>query len=166
MAYETGKTIREGDPEISEAVDMTRWAAASTHIIDELAADGVECSPVGTVVVAAPWNFPYAIPANGVVAALATGNAAILKPAPEAVATAVELVRHLHEAGVPPDAVQLVRCPDDDTGRHLITHNGVDTVVLTGAYDRADVPRLEATACDSSQRRAGKCARRDRRCRP
>jgi RHH-type proline utilization regulon transcriptional repressor/proline dehydrogenase/delta 1-pyrroline-5-carboxylate dehydrogenase len=139
MAYETGKTIREGDPEISEAIDMARWAASSTHVIDELAADGVECAPIGTVVVAAPWNFPYAIPANGVVAALATGNAAILKPAPEAVATAVELVRHLHEAGVPSDAVQLVRCPDDDTGRHLITHAGVDTVVLTGAYATAQM---------------------------
>ena len=44
--------------------------------------------------VAGPWNFPTAIPANGVVAALAAGNAVLLKPAPEAVATAVELVRH------------------------------------------------------------------------
>jgi RHH-type proline utilization regulon transcriptional repressor/proline dehydrogenase/delta 1-pyrroline-5-carboxylate dehydrogenase len=139
MAYETGKTVREGDPEISEAIDMARWAATSTHVIDELAADGIECTPVGTVLVAAPWNFPYAIPANGVIAALATGNAAILKPAPEAVAAAVELVRHFHEAGVPSSAVQLVRCPDDDTGRHLITHDGVDTVVLTGAFATAQM---------------------------
>ena len=117
--------------------------------------------------VAAPWNFPYAIPANGVVAALATGNAAILKPAPEAVATAVELVRHLHEAGVPPDAVQLVRCPDDDAGRHLITHDGVDTVVLTGAYDdRADVPRLEAAAATDRGNERQERARRHRRRRP
>jgi RHH-type proline utilization regulon transcriptional repressor/proline dehydrogenase/delta 1-pyrroline-5-carboxylate dehydrogenase len=139
MAYETGKTIREGDPEISEAIDMARWAATSTHVLDELAADGIASAPVGTVLVAAPWNFPYAIPANGVVAALATGNAAILKPAPEAVATAVELVRHLHEAGVPRDAVQLVRCPDDDTGRHLVSHDAIDTVVLTGAYATAQM---------------------------
>ena len=33
--------------------------------------------------------------------------------------------------------MQLVRCPDDDTGRHLVTHPGVDAVVLTGSYDTA-----------------------------
>jgi RHH-type transcriptional regulator, proline utilization regulon repressor / proline dehydrogenase / delta 1-pyrroline-5-carboxylate dehydrogenase len=99
----------------------------------------VVCTPVGTVAVTAPWNFPYAIPANGVVSALAAGNAVLLKPAPEAVATAAELVRQVHAAGVPPDVVQLVRCPDDAVGRHLVTHHGVDTVVLTGAYETAQM---------------------------
>ncbi|HET9730739.1 MAG TPA: bifunctional proline dehydrogenase/L-glutamate gamma-semialdehyde dehydrogenase, partial [Acidimicrobiia bacterium] len=137
MAHETAKTVREGDTEVSEAIDMTRWSAASTRVLDQLARDGVACEARGVVLVTSPWNFPYAIPCNGVVSALAAGNAAILKPAPEAVATAVELVRHLHEAGLPPDLVQLVRCPDDDTGRHLVTHPDIDTVVLTGAYDTA-----------------------------
>ena len=137
MAHETGKTVREGDPEVSEAIDFASWAAASTRELDDLAADGVAADPLGVVLVAGPWNFPTAIPANGVVAALAAGNAVILKPAPEAVATAVELVRHVHEAGVPDDVVQLVRCPDDDVGRHLVTHPGVDGVVLTGSYDTA-----------------------------
>ena len=92
---------------------------------------------MGTVLVAGPWNFPYAIPANGVLSALAAGNAVVLKPAPEAVATAAELVAQLHRAGLPTDVVQLVRCPDDDVGRHLVTHPAVATVVLTGAYDTA-----------------------------
>ncbi|MET0579631.1 MAG: aldehyde dehydrogenase family protein, partial [Ilumatobacteraceae bacterium] len=113
------------------------WAAASTRTLDELAADGVEADPVGVVLVAGPWNFPTAIPVNGVVAALASGNAVLVKPAPEVVATGVEIVRQLHEAGIPEEVVQLVRCPDDDTGRHLVTHPGVDRVVLTGSYDTA-----------------------------
>ena len=137
MAAETGKTVREGDPEVSEAIDTARFAAVSTRLLDDLAADGAGCEPRGTVVVAGPWNFPYAIPANGVTSALAAGNAVILKPAPEAVATAAELVRHLHEASVPADVIQLLRTPDDDVGRHLITHPDIDTVVLTGAYDTA-----------------------------
>ncbi len=137
MAHETGKTVREGDPEVSEAVDFARWAGFSTHGLDELVADGVAADPLGVVLVAGPWNFPTAIPSNGVVAALAAGNAVLLKPAPEAVATAVELVRHVHEAGVPPDVVQLVRCPDDDVGRHLVTHPDVDSVALTGSYETA-----------------------------
>ncbi len=151
MAHETGKTVREGDPEVSEAVDFARWAAAGTHTLDELAAAGVAAHPLGVVLVAGPWNFPLAIPTNGVVAALAGGNAVLLKPAPEAIATAIELVRHVHEAGVPPDVVQLVRCPDDDVGRHLVTHPGVDAVALTGAYETARMfldwqPSLRLTA--------------------
>ena len=122
---------------MSEAIDFTSWAATSTLELDALAADGVTAEPLGVVLVAGPWNFPTAIPTNGVVAALAAGNAVILKPAPEAVATAAELVRHVHEAGVPDDVVQLVRCPDDEVGRHLVTHPGVDAVVLTGSYDTA-----------------------------
>ncbi|MET0457634.1 MAG: aldehyde dehydrogenase family protein, partial [Ilumatobacteraceae bacterium] len=137
MAHEAAKTVREGDPEVSEAIDFANWAAVSTHALDELAADGVDSEPLGVVLVAGPWNFPTAIPAHGLVAALAAGNAVLLKPAPEVVATAVELVRHAHDAGVPPDVVQLVTCPDDDTGRHLVTHPGVDGVVLTGSYDTA-----------------------------
>jgi RHH-type proline utilization regulon transcriptional repressor/proline dehydrogenase/delta 1-pyrroline-5-carboxylate dehydrogenase len=137
MARETAKIVREGDVEVSEAIDMTRWAATQTRVLEQLAHDGITATPVGTVLVTGPWNFPYAIPANGVVGALAAGNAVLCKPAPEAVATAAELVDQLHTAGVPPDVVQLVRCPDDEVGRHLVTHAGVDTVVLTGAYDTA-----------------------------
>ena len=137
MAYETAKTVREGDIEVSEAIDFARWAAAGTRQLDDLASGGVIAEPVGVVLVAGPWNFPTAIPANGVVGALAAGNAVLLKPAPEAVATAVELIRHAERAGLPPGTVQLVRCPDDDVGRHLVTHPGVDAVVLTGSYDTA-----------------------------
>jgi RHH-type proline utilization regulon transcriptional repressor/proline dehydrogenase/delta 1-pyrroline-5-carboxylate dehydrogenase len=139
MAAETGKTVREGDPEVSEGVDMALWAAAQTRLLDQLPRDGVEFGPRGVVLVAAPWNFPYSIPANGVCSALAAGNAVLLKPAPEAVAIGHELVDALHAAGFPPDVVQLVRCGDDDVGRHLVTHDAVDTVVLTGSYDTAQM---------------------------
>ena len=73
MAHEAAKTVREGDPEVSEAIDLL--GAASTHTLDELAAEGVEVEPLGVVLVAGPWNFPTAIPANGAVGALAAGNA-------------------------------------------------------------------------------------------
>lgn len=140
MAAETGKTVREGDPEVSEGIDMARWAVAQTRVLDDLTRDGVEWRPRGVVLIAAPWNFPYSIPANGVCSALAAGNAVLLKPAPEAVATGRELVDALHAAGLPRDLVQLVRCPDDDdVGRRLVTHDAVDTVVLTGAYETAQM---------------------------
>jgi RHH-type proline utilization regulon transcriptional repressor/proline dehydrogenase/delta 1-pyrroline-5-carboxylate dehydrogenase len=93
------------------------------------------------VLVASPWNFPYAIPAGGVCAALAAGNAVILKPAPEVREVAFELAQQLWRAGVPRDALQFVACPDDEVGRRLVTHDDVATVVLTGAYETAQLFR-------------------------
>jgi RHH-type proline utilization regulon transcriptional repressor/proline dehydrogenase/delta 1-pyrroline-5-carboxylate dehydrogenase len=135
MVYEAAKTVREADPEVSEAIDTAKWAATQTRMLDELAA--LQPLARGVVLVVSPWNFPYAIPANGVCSALAAGNTVILKPAPEAVATANELVGALHQAGFPHDVVQLVHCHEGEIGRHLITHPGIDTVVLTGAYTTA-----------------------------
>ncbi|HUX05374.1 MAG TPA: bifunctional proline dehydrogenase/L-glutamate gamma-semialdehyde dehydrogenase [Acidimicrobiales bacterium] len=130
MARDTGKTVGEGDPEVSEAVDFVRYYA-------ERARELHGSKAMGVVLVVPPWNFPYSIPAGGVSAALAAGNTVILKPAPEAVGVAWELVNQLWAAGVPRDVVQLVMTRDDDVGRHLVTHDGVDAVILTGSIDTA-----------------------------
>ena len=129
MAAEAAKTVREGDPEVSEAVDFARYYA--TAAIPDTAV------PYGVVVVASPWNFPYAIPAGGVLAAVMAGNAVILKPPPETRQTAWLLANQCWRAGIPRDVLQFVACPDDDVGRRLITHSDVATVVLTGSYDTA-----------------------------
>jgi RHH-type proline utilization regulon transcriptional repressor/proline dehydrogenase/delta 1-pyrroline-5-carboxylate dehydrogenase len=131
MAVETGKTLREGDPEVSEAIDFASYYARHIPPV------GCGFRPYGTVVVASPWNFPLSIPAGGVTAALAAGNSVILKPAPEAVAVAGELARALWDAGVPPSALQFVPCVDGDASRLLITDPRVNAVILTGAWETA-----------------------------
>jgi RHH-type proline utilization regulon transcriptional repressor/proline dehydrogenase/delta 1-pyrroline-5-carboxylate dehydrogenase len=133
MAHEAGKTVAEGDPEVSEAIDFCRYYAA-TCIDHE-----VHRSALGVVVVAPPWNFPYAIALGGVVAALAAGNSVILKPAPQTRPTAWLAAQHCWEAGVPADVLQFVPTDDDDAGRHLITHTAVSAVVLTGALATAQM---------------------------
>lgn len=138
MATSTGKTLREGDPEVSEAIDFTTYAAHLT-LAHESLAQTLDWAPHPVVVVAGPWNFPYAIPASGLVHAIAAGSAVILKPAPEARAVGAALVAHLHEAGVPTDLVQLMCTPDDEVGTHLITHDRVDEVILTGSLATADL---------------------------
>lgn len=140
MAEEAGKTIREGDPEVSEAIDFARYYGANgTALIGELRNDGVAVDARGVVLVVAPWNFPYAIPAGGVCAALAAGNAVVLKPAPETRRIAWALAQQLWEAGVPRDLLQYVACDDNEVGRHLVTHKGIATVVLTGSYETAQL---------------------------
>ncbi|MBV9661890.1 MAG: proline dehydrogenase family protein, partial [Acidimicrobiales bacterium] len=131
MAVEAGKTVRQGDTEVSEAVDFALYYGE--HIPEP--ATGFR--PYGTVVVVPPWNFPLSIPAGGVLAALAAGNTVILKPAPETVAVAAELARVLWAAGVPPAALHFVPCVDGDASGRLITHPDVDAVVLTGSWDTA-----------------------------
>lgn len=137
MAFETAKTIPEGDPEVSEGIDFARYYAHCASTIAERSHDGTVFTPLGVVVVASPWNFPYAIPTGGVCAALAAGNAVVLKPAPEARGVAWLLVNQLWAAGVPTDVLQFVSCPDNEVGQRLMTHEDVATVVLTGAFETA-----------------------------
>ena len=75
MADEAVKVAREGDPEVSEAIDFAKYyGSVGLDVLEQQRAEGAELSPRGVVVVASPWNFPYAIPAGGVLAALAAGN--------------------------------------------------------------------------------------------
>ncbi|MDA8043672.1 MAG: bifunctional proline dehydrogenase/L-glutamate gamma-semialdehyde dehydrogenase [Actinomycetota bacterium] len=145
MAVDSGKTLREGDPEVSEAVDFARYYA------EHVPADDSGFEPYGTVAVVSPWNFPLSIPAGGVLAALAAGNTVILKPAPETVAVAGELVQALWRAGVPHEALHFLPCVDGEASRQLIVSPGVDAVILTGSWETARMflswrPELELHA--------------------
>ena len=93
MASETGKTVSEGDVEVSEAVDFARYYASQ---IDSLyTVVGATFVPPRLTVVTPPWNFPVAIPAGSVLAALAVGSAVIIKPAPQARRCAAVMVEAL-----------------------------------------------------------------------
>src|SRR6266851_2209789 len=135
MIVDGAKTVAEADPEVSEAIDFARYYARALGPGDEV--DGARMEPLGVVVVAPPWNFPLSIPAGGVLAALAAGNAVLLKPAPEAVLVGWHLASALWEAGIPREALQFVPCPDDEIGRGLITDARVDAVILTGSVETA-----------------------------
>ncbi len=134
MMHEAGKTFTEADPEVSEAVDFARFYALSAL----RSCDG-NSKPLGVVAVVPPWNFPYAIPAGGVCAALAAGNSVILKPAPETVQVARHLAEQLWAAGVPRDVLHFVRTNDDEVGRRLVTHEAIAAVVLTGGFSTAEL---------------------------
>lgn len=137
MARDGGKTVAEGDSEVSEAIDFARYYGERGEELDGSARHGVRFTPYGTVVVVPPWNFPLAIPAGGVFGALAAGSAVILKPAPETVATGWALAQLCWDAGIPREILQFLPCADDDAGRRLITHPGVDAVVFTGSWETA-----------------------------
>jgi RHH-type proline utilization regulon transcriptional repressor/proline dehydrogenase/delta 1-pyrroline-5-carboxylate dehydrogenase len=136
MMVDGAKTVTEADPEVSEAVDFARYYARTLR---EIAGETLDCrmEPLGVVVVTPPWNFPLSIPAGGVLAALAAGNAVVLKPAPEAVLVGWRLANCLWDAGIPREVLQFLPCPDDEIGRGLVTDTRVNAVVLTGSVETA-----------------------------
>jgi len=131
MVTDTGKIIKEGDKELSEAVDFVEYYIRSMGELLDL--DGVSFSPKGTYLVLSPWNFPCAIPTGGIAAALAAGNTVLFKPAPESVLVGWLLANCFWAAGVPKDALQFVTCADEPTGSQLVQDPRVDGVILTGA---------------------------------
>jgi RHH-type proline utilization regulon transcriptional repressor/proline dehydrogenase/delta 1-pyrroline-5-carboxylate dehydrogenase len=139
MAHEGRKTVGQADPEICEAIDFARYYADRTDLADPtgLEREHARFEPLGVVAVVPPWNFPVAIPAGGMLASLAAGNAVLAKPAPEVPRCSELLVEIAHAAGVPEDLLQYVRVPEDDVGRRLLTT--VDAVVLTGGTDTAEL---------------------------
>ena len=139
MASETGKTIAEADPEISEAIDFAHYYAAKARELD--AVRGARFVPSQLTVVTPPWNFPVAIPAGGVLAALAAGSGVIIKPAHQARRSAAVLVEALWEAGIPQELLTLVSLDERALGQQLVSHPSVDRVILTGAWETAKLFR-------------------------
>jgi alpha-ketoglutaric semialdehyde dehydrogenase len=88
--------------------------------------------PIGVSAVITPWNFPMAIPSWKIVPALVCGNTVVFKPATLTPLSAVNFVKVLEEAGVPPGVVNLVT-GGADVGTLLSTHNDVSVVSFTGS---------------------------------
>ncbi|RPF26881.1 bifunctional proline dehydrogenase/L-glutamate gamma-semialdehyde dehydrogenase [Georgenia muralis] len=141
MAAEGGKTVAEADPEVSEAIDFARYYADRAEELDGrgLLTDGAVFTPPVLTLVTPPWNFPVAIPTGGVLAALAAGSAVVIKPAHPVPGCTETAMAALHAAGVPGDVLQVVRTDEREVGRALVSHEGVDTVILTGAAETAEM---------------------------
>ncbi|MFM7014006.1 MAG: bifunctional proline dehydrogenase/L-glutamate gamma-semialdehyde dehydrogenase, partial [Actinomycetota bacterium] len=137
MMAEAGKTIAEADVEVSEAVDFARYYAS---LIPELVNNKeANFAPDRLTLVVPPWNFPVAIPIGGVFAALAAGSSVILKPAPEVRNCGVAVAACLHRAGISKSVLQTVAVPDNEVGLHLVGHSSVDSVILTGSFETAEL---------------------------
>jgi len=131
MVHEGKKAAWEADTEVSEAIDFARYDAAFCP------PPALRMTALGVVAVAPPWNFPFAIPCSGVLAALMAGNTVLLKPASDTKATAFQLARQLWEAGIPRQVLRFFPRVKEATGRALITDPRVAAVVLTGACETA-----------------------------
>jgi succinate-semialdehyde dehydrogenase/glutarate-semialdehyde dehydrogenase len=87
--------------------------------------------PYGVIGIISPWNYPFSIPATETLAALATGNAVVLKPSELTPLSALELASLLHDAGVPDGVFELV-LGDGPTGAALV-ESEIGKLIFTGS---------------------------------
>jgi aldehyde dehydrogenase (NAD+) len=80
-----------------------------------------------------PWNYPMQIVGRSVVAALAAGNACVLKPAEEASLTALAFAELAAPAGLPAGALNVVPGTGEEAGAPLAAHPGIDHLSFTGS---------------------------------
>tara|TARA_R110002074_G_scaffold70113_4_gene162948 strand:+ start:1084 stop:2514 length:1431 start_codon:yes stop_codon:yes gene_type:complete len=80
-----------------------------------------------------PWNYPMQIIGRSVGAALAMGNACVLKPAEEACLTALAFARIAVEAGLPDGALNVVPGLGGEAGAALTAHPGIHHISFTGS---------------------------------
>ncbi len=137
---ECAKPWPEADADVCEAIDFLDYYARAALELERGPALGqvpgehneLRYAPRGVAGVIAPWNFPLAIPCGMTAAALAAGNAAVLKPAEQSPGCALELVRALREAGLPAGALALVP-GEGETGAALVRHPGAQVIAFTGS---------------------------------
>ncbi|TFY82825.1 hypothetical protein EWM64_g1191 [Hericium alpestre] len=89
-------------------------------------------TPLGVVLVIAPWNFPYLVSINSVLPAIIAGNAVLLKPSPQTPLTAELFANALVKAGVPRDVIQVLHLSPELVTR-AVQHPLVDFVSFTGS---------------------------------
>jgi RHH-type proline utilization regulon transcriptional repressor/proline dehydrogenase/delta 1-pyrroline-5-carboxylate dehydrogenase len=137
---ECAKPWREADADVCEAIDFLEYYARGALELERprplvtVPGESNELRYVarGVCAVISPWNFPLAIACGMTAAALAVGNAVVLKPAEQSPACALALLDALRAGGVPAAAVSLLP-GEGDVGAALVRHPGVHTIAFTGS---------------------------------
>ncbi len=100
--------------------------------------------PLGVTGHIIPWNYPMQILGRSLGAALAMGNAAVVKPAEEACLTILEFARIAKEAGLPPGALNIVTGLGSEAGAALTEHPGVNHISFTGSRRTGELVQAAA----------------------
>lgn len=145
LCREGGKHINDSVSEVREAIDFCYYYAMRARkdlLPQQLTGPTGEYNelslhPRGVILCISPWNFPLAIFMGQVIAALASGNAVIAKPAEQTTLIAALAVKILHEAGVPADVLQLLPGRGSVIGAKCVADARVAGVMLTGSTETA-----------------------------
>ena len=139
-ALDVGKPLKQGRADaLAMARYMEFYAGAADKVTGETIPylDGYTVytlrEPHGVTGHIVPWNYPMQIAGRTIGAALAMGNACVLKPAEEACLTSLALADLAREAGFPPGALNVVPGLGEEAGAALAAHPGVRHLSFTGS---------------------------------
>ncbi|MFD7452404.1 aldehyde dehydrogenase family protein [Kitasatospora sp. NPDC059827] len=149
IVREVGKPLAEARGEVARTAAIWRYYAQAPYepsgaVHETAAGPGLLFTrrrPHGVAGLIAPWNFPLAIPSWKAAPALAVGNTAVLKPAPEATACALRLAE-LASAVLPPDVLAVLPGGAEE-GAALVA--AADVVSFTGSTGVGRAVVLAAT---------------------
>jgi RHH-type proline utilization regulon transcriptional repressor/proline dehydrogenase/delta 1-pyrroline-5-carboxylate dehydrogenase len=143
---EAGKTIPDALSELREAVDFIRYYAAQARTMfgepATLPGPTGERNTLGmrgrgVFLCISPWNFPLAIFAGQISAALAAGNTVLAKPAEQTPVVAHRAVELFLKAGIPPDVLHFLPGDGAEIGGYAAADNRVAGVAFTGSTETA-----------------------------
>ncbi len=137
---ECAKPWIEADADVAEAIDYLEYYSRGALALERGGAvldlpgerNSLRYGARGVCAVIAPWNFPLAIPMGMTSAALATGNAVVLKPAEQSLGCGAMVVQALRAGGVPPDVLALLP-GEGEVGAALVRDARVQTIAFTGS---------------------------------
>jgi RHH-type proline utilization regulon transcriptional repressor/proline dehydrogenase/delta 1-pyrroline-5-carboxylate dehydrogenase len=158
LVREGQKTWGDCVAEVREAIDFCRYYALQARTrLAPMALPGptgesneLRLHGRGVFVCISPWNFPLAIFAGQVVAALVAGNTVAAKPAEQTPAVAAAFVELLHEVGVPADALALLHGSGESVGAALVAHPLNAGVCFTGSTQVAKLIQRSLAAAEGS----------------
>ena len=139
-ALDVGKPLKQGR---ADAVALARYLEFYGGAADKVMGETIPFingytaftlrEPHGVTAHIVPWNYPMQIIGRSVGAALAMGNACVLKPAEEACLTALAFAHIAHGCGLPPGALNVVPGLGEEAGAALSAHPGVRHISFTGS---------------------------------
>lgn len=152
LTREMGKVLTEALGDVQEAVDMGMYMAGEGRRLNGLLVPSelpnkwamAVRDPLGVVGLITPWNFPIAVPSWKIFPALVCGNTLVWKPAEDTPMLAIEFVKLLEEAGLPPGVLNLVTGYGVPAGEALVEHPAVKLISFTGSNE---IGKLIAVRC-------------------
>lgn len=140
ITLEMGKPLSESRDEVAFAAEYLDWCADEAVRVSgsvQQSPDGrsrivVVRRPVGPCLLITPWNFPLAVPARGVAAALAAGCSVVLRPSSLTPLSAMAFGAILQSEGLPDGVLNVVVSATDGATDVLLSDPRLRRLTFTG----------------------------------
>ncbi|MFS0781873.1 aldehyde dehydrogenase family protein [Bacillus sp. 1P06AnD] len=142
LIKESGSTFKKANGELSTAVAFMKRASMYPYEMEGKIAPSqikgkvnhIYKEPIGVIGVISPWNYPFHLTMRSVVAALATGNGVVIKPAGDTPVTGGLLIASIfEEAGLPKGLLNVIAGKGSEIGDAFVNHPIPRMISFTGS---------------------------------